>query len=68
MTRSLAIEFAPKKINVNCICPSAIKTGMTKVIEDNETMLKQTLMSIPTGRKGDPIDIANVALPGQRRV
>jgi 2,5-dichloro-2,5-cyclohexadiene-1,4-diol dehydrogenase 2 len=25
-------------------------------------MLKQTLMSIPTGRKGDPIDIANVAL------
>jgi NAD(P)-dependent dehydrogenase (short-subunit alcohol dehydrogenase family) len=62
MTRSLAIEFAPKKINVNCICPGAIKTGMTKVIEDNETILKQTLMSIPTGRKGDPIDIANVAL------
>jgi NAD(P)-dependent dehydrogenase (short-subunit alcohol dehydrogenase family) len=43
MTRSLAIEFASKKINVNCICPGAIKTGMTKVIEENETMLKQTL-------------------------
>ena len=62
MTRSLAIEFAPKKINVNCICPGAIKTGMTKVIEENETMLKQTLMSIPAGRIGDPIDIANAAL------
>jgi len=62
MTRSLAIEFAPKKINVNCICPGAIKTGMTKVIEDNETMLKQTLMSIPAARTGDPIDVANAAL------
>jgi meso-butanediol dehydrogenase/(S,S)-butanediol dehydrogenase/diacetyl reductase len=39
MTRSLALEFAPKKINVNCICPGAIKTGMTKAIEENEMML-----------------------------
>ncbi|MFZ0264137.1 MAG: SDR family oxidoreductase, partial [Nitrososphaeraceae archaeon] len=43
-------------------CPGAIKTGMTKVIEENEMMLKQTLMSIPAGRMGDPIDIANAAL------
>lgn len=62
MTRSLALEFAPMKINVNCICPGAISTGMTKVIEENEMMLKQTLMSIPAGRMGDPIDIANAAL------
>jgi NAD(P)-dependent dehydrogenase (short-subunit alcohol dehydrogenase family) len=62
MTRALALEFAPKKINVNCICPGAIKTGMTKMIEENETMLKQTLMVIPVGRIGDPIDIANAAL------
>ena len=62
MTRSLALEFAPKNINVNCICPGAIMTGMTKVIEENETMLKQTLMYIPAGRMGDPIDIANAAL------
>ena len=62
MTRSLAVEFASKKINVNCICPGAIKTGMTKVIEDNETMIKQILKTIPAGRMGDPIDIANAAL------
>jgi meso-butanediol dehydrogenase/(S,S)-butanediol dehydrogenase/diacetyl reductase len=62
MTRSLALEYAPKNINVNCICPGAIKTGMTKVIEDNELMLKQVLMSIPVSRMGDPIDIANAAL------
>lgn len=38
MTRALAIEFAQKKINVNCICPGAIKTGMTKAIEGDETL------------------------------
>ncbi|HEU4446218.1 MAG TPA: SDR family oxidoreductase [Nitrososphaeraceae archaeon] len=62
MTRSLALEFAPKNINLSCICPGAIKTVMTKVIEENEMMLKQTLTSIPAGRMGDPIDIANAAL------
>ena len=56
MTRSLALEFAPKKINVNCICPGAIRTGMTKAIEDNEPMLKQILISIPAGRMGDESD------------
>jgi NAD(P)-dependent dehydrogenase (short-subunit alcohol dehydrogenase family) len=35
---------------------------MTKTIEENEMMLKQTLMYIPAGRMGDPIDIANAAL------
>jgi NAD(P)-dependent dehydrogenase (short-subunit alcohol dehydrogenase family) len=35
---------------------------MTKVMEDNEMMLKQILMSIPAGLMGDPIDIANAAL------
>ena len=62
MTRSLALEFAPKKINVNCICPGAIKTDMTKIIEENEIMLKQILMSIPAGRMGNPNDIANAAV------
>lgn len=62
LTRSLALEFSPKKINVNCICPGAIKTGMTKVIEENEMMFRQTIMSIPAGRMGEPTDIANAAL------
>jgi NAD(P)-dependent dehydrogenase (short-subunit alcohol dehydrogenase family) len=62
MTRALAMEFASKKINVNCICPGAIKTGMTKIIEENEAILTQTLMSIPAGRMGNPSDIANAAL------
>ena len=41
-----------------------MKTGMPKVIEEKEKMLKETLMSIPTGRMGDPIDIAGAAVGG----
>jgi NAD(P)-dependent dehydrogenase (short-subunit alcohol dehydrogenase family) len=62
MTRALALDFASKRINVNCICPGAIKTDMTKFIEVDQTMLRQILMGIPAGRMGDPIDIANAAL------
>ena len=54
MTRSLALESVARKINVNSICPGAIKTGMTKVIEEDETVLKQTLISIAVGQIGDP--------------
>jgi glucose 1-dehydrogenase len=62
MARSLALEFAPKKINVNCICLGAITKRITKLIEENEAMLKRTLMSIPAGMTGNPIDIANAEL------
>lgn len=62
MTRAMAIELASKKINVNCICPGAIKSGMTKGIEENPEILKQTLAGIPMGRIGEPADIANAAL------
>jgi NAD(P)-dependent dehydrogenase (short-subunit alcohol dehydrogenase family) len=62
MTRALALDFAPKRINVNCICPGATKTDMTKFIEENETLLGQVLMGIPAARMGNPIDIANAAL------
>jgi NAD(P)-dependent dehydrogenase (short-subunit alcohol dehydrogenase family) len=40
MTRALAIELAPKKINANCICPGVIKTGMTKEIEGKRNSIK----------------------------
>lgn len=34
ITKSLAIELAPKKIRVNCIAPGFVKTAMMKNIED----------------------------------
>ena len=34
MSKSLAIEYAKKNINVNCISPGFIKTSMTDKIDE----------------------------------
>ena len=57
MSKSLAIEYARKNINVNCISPGFIKTAMTDKIEEK---FKEIIISkIPSGRLGEPEDIAN---------
>ena len=57
MSKSLAIEYAKKNININCISPGFIKTAMTDILDDK---FKQAIISrIPSGRLGDPHDIAN---------
>ena len=60
MSKSLAIEYAKKNININCISPGFIKTAMTDKIDDK---FKELIISkIPSGRLGEPIDIANAVL------
>jgi 3-oxoacyl-[acyl-carrier protein] reductase len=60
MSKSLAIEYAKKNINVNCISPGFIKTAMTDKIEDK---FKEVIVSkIPSARLGEPEDIANAVL------
>jgi 3-oxoacyl-[acyl-carrier protein] reductase len=58
-SKSLAIEYARKKININCISPGFIKTEMTDKINDE---FKKILISkIPSGDLGKGEDIANCA-------
>ena len=60
MSKSLAIEYAKKNININCISPGFIKTAMTDKIDDK---FKEVIISkIPSARLGEPDDIANAAL------
>ena len=56
-SKSLAIEYAKKKINVNCISPGFIKTEMTDKI--NEEFKKTLVAKIPSGDLGSGEDIAN---------
>ena len=57
MSKSLAIEYAKKNININCISPGFIKTAMTDKIDEK---FKETIISkIPSARLGEPDDIAN---------
>ncbi|MDA7638132.1 3-oxoacyl-ACP reductase FabG [Candidatus Pelagibacter sp.] len=60
MSKSLAIEYAKKNININCISPGFIKTAMTDKIDDK---FKEVILSkIPSARLGEPEDIANAVL------
>ena len=60
MSKSLAIEYAKKNININCISPGFIKTAMTDNIDQK---FKEVIVSkIPSARLGEPDDIANAVL------
>ena len=60
MSKSLAIEYAKKNINVNCISPGFISTAMTDQIDEK---FKETIVAkIPSNRLGKPEDIANVVI------
>ena len=60
MSKSFAIEYAKKNINVNCISPGFIKTVMTDKIDEK---FKEAIISkIPSARFGEPEDIANAVL------
>ena len=56
-SKSLAIEYAKKNINVNCVSPGFIKTDMTDKINDE---FKKILISrIPSGDLGTGEDVSN---------
>ena len=60
MSKTLAIEYARKNININCISPGFIKTAMTDKID---TKFKEMIISkIPSGKLGEPEDVANAVL------
>ena len=56
-SKSLAIEFARKNINVNCVSPGFIKTEMTDKI--NEEFKKNLINKIPSGSLGTGEDVSN---------
>ena len=60
MSKSLAIEYSKKNININCISPGFISTAMTDQIDQK---FKETIISkIPSNRLGKPEDIANAVV------
>ena len=60
MSKSLAIEYAKKNININCISPGFIKTAMTDKID--EKFKEMIISKIPSARLGEPEDVANAVI------
>ena len=60
MSKSLAIEYAKKNINVNCISPGFISTAMTDQIDEKHK--EAIIAKIPSNKLGKPEDIANAVI------
>ena len=60
MSKSLALEYGKKNININCISPGFIKSEMTDKISED---FKKTLQDkISLDRFGEPEDVANAVI------
>jgi 7-alpha-hydroxysteroid dehydrogenase len=64
MTRTLAVELAPKQITVNCIAPGIIVTDMYKetLRVSQKDAEKGAAKQTPLGRGGTPEDVAAAAV------
>ncbi|PLN75853.1 oxidoreductase [Aspergillus taichungensis] len=60
--KSMAVEYGPKKIRFNCVCPVVGSTGMTHLFlgkPDTEENRAGFVSTIPLGRPSTPADVAN---------
>ena len=56
-SKTLAVEYAKKNININCVSPGFIKTDMTDKI--NEEFKNNLINKIPSGSLGSGEDVSN---------
>ena len=57
LTRALAVEWAPYKVNVNAIAPGFFPSEMTESVFKDEKALNYILSRTPLRRTGDPLDL-----------
>ena len=61
LARSLAVEWGPKNIRVNCVAPGLIKTDFARALWENEDLVKRRNAVTPLRRIGMPEEIGPVA-------
>jgi glucose 1-dehydrogenase len=62
LMRTIAVELAPHKINVNNIAPGAIFTPIDADVEANRKIEGKLMSEIPLGRWGKPEEVADLAV------
>ncbi len=61
-TKAMALEFGPKQIRVNTICPTFIRTPLTEATFDNPDRVKWIEEKIKLGRTGTVEDLMGAVL------
>ena len=62
LTKALAVEWAPYRINVNAIGPGYIETELTQPLMEDEQFNRWVLESTPMKRWGKPVDMVGAAV------
>lgn len=66
LTKAMALDHADEKVRVNCICPSIVETELVKGLfndsEQGKALRKAREGTIPLGRFGKPMDVAELAV------
>lgn len=62
LTRTLTLELAPLKINVNNLAPGMVLTPFNQPAIDDPKLLEEQVQSIPWKRAAQPEEIAKLAL------
>jgi len=62
LTKCLAVEWGPHRVNVNAVAPTFIRTPGTVKWLENEAFHSDLLSKIPLGRVGDPVDVCGAVV------
>ena len=62
LARSLAGEWGPKNVRVNCIAPGLVKTDFARALWEDQDNLKRRTATTPLRRIGEPHEIAGAVV------
>jgi NAD(P)-dependent dehydrogenase (short-subunit alcohol dehydrogenase family) len=62
LARNLAVEYGPKNVRINCICPGIVKTYFAEALWKDPKVEKMVTERLPMRRFGEPDDIAGAAV------
>lgn len=62
LVRNLALEFGPRGVRVNAICPGLVKTDFARALWDNPDTEARYNRTIPLRRLGEPDDFEGLAV------
>jgi NAD(P)-dependent dehydrogenase (short-subunit alcohol dehydrogenase family) len=62
LCRSLAGEWGPKNVRVNCIAPGLVKTDFARALWEDEALLARRTATTPLRRIGEPHEIAGAVV------